>query len=145
MDVKTMIKTIRKEYMSCCRVLDEVEKEYNKNKKSVKNREKYYFAASQLMEVSEISYQLGIDIHSKPVAMYDLRMNDAWNYDWCLVEKQENDNVNHNTFSLAYYDECGDMVFCDGTEAKAREYFKKYCENFGLQLVDYDELEVVSV
>jgi hypothetical protein len=35
------------------------------------------------------------------------------------------------------------MVFYDGTEIEAKEYFEDYCEEHNLQLVDYEELEEV--
>jgi hypothetical protein len=75
----------------------------------------------------------------KAVAILDLRGNNAWNYDWCLVCNTY--ICSKSTEHIAYFDECGDMVLFDGSEEEAREYYTRYCINNNLILVSYDFLE----
>lgn len=57
-----VIKTMRKYYKGIRPALDEAEREYNLDKRSVKKREVYHFIAAQEMIVNDICNELGIDL-----------------------------------------------------------------------------------
>lgn len=93
--------------------------------------------------MSEIKRSHGRYPWNQSVAIYDLRGLDAWNYDWCLVIADMEENTNTTIRDIAYLDTCGDMVFYDGSEAGAKNYFSEYCYNHHLTLVDKETMSKI--
>lgn len=61
----TAIHTIRKFYKEIREALDEAEIEYNKNKRSVKKREEFYYIFAQETAISDLCAKLGIELHEE--------------------------------------------------------------------------------
>jgi len=59
------IQNIKKFYNGICTALDEAEKEYIKNKRSVKKREEFYYIFAQETAISDLCAKLGIELHEE--------------------------------------------------------------------------------
>lgn len=73
------------------------------------------------------------------VAIFDLRMSDAWDEDFCLVRHSL--DYSKSMDDILYFDEKGFPVFQDGPKWAAEAFYYRYCEEHNLELVPYDELE----
>ena len=58
-----MIKTIRKTYAEVVKALNEAEKEYDRDKRSIKKRETYQFISAQEMILDDLCCELEIELY----------------------------------------------------------------------------------
>ncbi len=65
MSKNEMIDIIKKEYVEIVKSLNEAEKEYNADKRSVKKREVYQFIAAQEMLLSDLCEKLDIELDNE--------------------------------------------------------------------------------
>ena len=73
------------------------------------------------------------------VAMFDLRMNDAWDEDFCLVRHSLVHSESMD--DIMFFDKKGFPVFQDGPYMCAKVFFLRYCEENNLELIPYHEME----
>lgn len=58
-----IIKTIHKTYTEVVKALNEAEKEYDRDKRSIKKRETYQFISAQEMVLEDLCCELGIELY----------------------------------------------------------------------------------
>ena len=73
------------------------------------------------------------------VAIFDLRSNDAWDVDFCLVRHSLVTSPYMD--DVMYFDRCGDPIYFSGSFPEAITYYTTYCVKHGLKLVEYHEME----
>lgn len=63
MDKTEMIRIIRKEYAEVSKALEKAEKEYDRDKRSIKKRETYQFISAQEMILDDLCCELEIELY----------------------------------------------------------------------------------